>query len=182
MKILILALSIALLFCGCSAVEDSGSDSLSYSGYETEMLDYKNAKSASFTLGAETAEVSIGEQIGSFGLQKLLTRETDDGFLNVRADFSCDITLTGKVRYNKSVTYKNILQFYPPDTAAFPRVAGDDEPIKWIIIREDNDPLSKLGLGVADSIETDITVNITGFSINYTQHSTTNYITVEIKE
>ena len=180
MKILILVLSILLLLCGCSSEEGHESESLSFSGYETEMLDYKNAKSATFNTKSEAKEIKVGEQIGELKLEKLLSRTADDGFLNIRAEFSCDITVSGKVRYNKSVTYKNILQFYPPDGSLFPRVAGDNEPIKWVVIREDNSPLEQLGIEVSGSLERDITVRITGFYLNHTRHSTTNYITVEI--
>ncbi len=179
MKILILTLALLLLLCGCSGNKGYESES-TYDGYAAEYLDYKPAKSADFSLAGAVKTLSLGEQIGNFTLTNLLTRQTDEGEVNVRADFTTDVTVVGKVRYNKSTTYKNILQFYPPDANLFPRVAGDTEPLSWLIIREDNSPLSQLGIEVKDSIEKDITVKITAFSINYTQHSTTNYITVEI--
>lgn len=179
MKILILTLALLLFLCGCSKGSSYDSES-TYDGYAAEYLDYAPAKSADFSVAGAVKTVAIGEKIGDFTLKNLLTRQADNGELNVRADFVAEITVTGKVRYNKSTTYKNILQFYPPDANIFPRVAGDTEPLSWLVIREDNSPLAQLGIAVNDSLERDITVKITGFSINYTQHSTTNYITVEI--
>jgi hypothetical protein len=179
LKILCLVLAIAFVLVGCSKAEpvDSSGD---VGGYATDVLEYADTSNVSFSLGTQNSSISVGDKLGDYTLETLLSRTTDDGFKNIRADFSCDITLNGRVRYNKSSTYKNILQFYPEDASVFPRVTGDVEPIVWVIIRQDNDPLSSLGLTPGNESETAQTVKVKRFSINYTEHSTTNYITVEI--
>ncbi|MBQ8550018.1 MAG: hypothetical protein IJ426_01620 [Clostridia bacterium] len=179
MKILCLVLAIMFIFAGCSKSEPADSSS-EVGGYASDVLEYVDASDVSFTLGNLSSPLSVGDSFGDYKVETLLSRTTDSRFKNIRADFSCDITLRGRVRYNKSSTYKNILQFYPEDASVFPRVTGDVEPIVWVIIRQDNDPLSALGLTPGTESETAQVVRVKRFSINYTEHSTTNYITVEI--
>ncbi|MBR6694375.1 MAG: hypothetical protein IKL62_05460 [Clostridia bacterium] len=179
MKAVILSLIILLLLCGCSS---QPADSSSAGDYVTTVLGYKDASSFEFTLGSETKALSVGDSLGGYKLEALKSRTTDDRFVNIRADFSCEILLSGTVRYQKSTTYKNTLQFYPDDPSLLPKAKGDREPLVWVIIRGEGDPMTTLGIEPGVAAEKKVTVTMTVFSTNYMQHNTINYITIKTGE
>ena len=179
MKTVILTLCLMLLLCGCS--ENAPQESSS-TDYVTDVLGYVDTEKSTFALAGEEKTLSVGDAIGKFTLAELKTRTTDDRFLNVRADFTCEITLSGTIRYQKSTTYPNTLQFYPDEPSLLPKVKGDSEPLLWVIIREEGDPMKVLGLENGTPAEKKVTLTMTSFTTNYTQHNTINYITIKAAE
>ncbi len=181
MKAIILSLVMLLLLAGCGA-ETPETVSSEAGGYATDMLEYAPAEKSEFTLKEESLSLAIGDSIGGYKLEELLSRTTEENFTNIKAKFSCEIELSGTIKYNMNNTYKNLILFYPDDTSVFPRAKGDTEPMSWVVVLNEGDPMAALGFSPGVAAEKKLTLTMTSYSTNYMQHNTINYITIKIGE
>ncbi len=178
-KIILLVLAAAFTLCGCQKTADFGSVSSDYSGYAATYLEYSEADEYTFLLSTEEKTLSKGDKIGDFKLKKLLTRKDDIGTVfGVRAEFSCDVTVSGTFAYTKSGAYGSLLKFIPDDFSVFPTDAHEEKP-SWFVVLENNNPFEILGFsqGAAGNKHTEI--KISSYSFNKTQENTVFYIQIE---
>ncbi len=181
MKKIICLILTALFLCGCTPLKDEFSSVDTYSGYATKILEFIPAENWDFAFSDGTVNLHTGDSHAGFTLSRLLYRPDETGNHSVRANFSCDVTASGTIVYNKGGVYNNLIKFYPSDITAFPKIANDANNIVWFVILEDNDPLAQLGITPDSAAETAVTVQISDFSIHYSQHDTVNYITINLK-
>lgn len=178
-KIILLFLAAAFMLCGCQKAADYQSVSSDSGGYAVTYLEYEVAKEHTFLLSAEEKTLKKGDKIGNFKLEKLLTRKDETGtFSGVRAEFSCDITVSGTFAYTKSGAYGSLLKFIPDDFSLFPTATQEENP-SWFVVLENNNPFEILGLSSEAAGNKHTEIKISSYSFNKTAENTVFYIQIE---
>lgn len=182
-RILPLLLSV-LFLCGCNeqAAVDAPVSQPTESGYASQYLEYTEKEGYEFFLSGKTETLSVGDTLGDFTLEKLLTRNEDETVRGVRATFSCDITVSGLFTHLQNSTYGQLIRFYPEDGTEFPQPLGTGTLNEWLVVLENNSPTEILGFDGKNPSETEATVRITSFSVNTSPNSTVKYIEIEKAE
>lgn len=167
-----------LLLCGCNSggtPESYVSESL---GYAEKYLEYSAAESAVFSLGDESLELSKGDKIGGFTLDKLSSR-LDGDLPSVRATFSCDFELTARFTYKENSVYGSMIRCYPTDSVAFPIPSGAAAGDNWLVVQKSESSSAVPGLSGESAAEVTATVRVVSYSVHTSSHNTVRYIEIK---